>query len=136
MSLCDFVLSENEKGTPMNTSHDDLRNQLKFLGFDHVDKTFEQMTTKHSRCSQEIRTNYLMYFLRPIMIRHSQEQKYRGTNTTLMSLPPKVSRAEFMSSTSICHMLSVYSLMSISASTVRSILMMGYFRRKGMKLLT
>jgi hypothetical protein len=31
-----------------------------------------------------------MYFLRPIMMRHSQEQKYRGTSTTLMSLPPKV----------------------------------------------
>jgi hypothetical protein len=31
-----------------------------------------------------------MYLLRPLIIRHSQNQMYKGTKTTLMSLPPKV----------------------------------------------
>ena len=30
------------------------------------------------------------FLMRSIMMRHSQNQKYTGTNTTLMSLPPKV----------------------------------------------
>lgn len=71
----------------MNTCHNDLKNQLKFLGFEHVEKIFSAMNSNGS----EIDMDRLMYFLRPIMMRHSQEQKYRGTTTTLMSLPPKVS---------------------------------------------
>lgn len=73
----------------MNTSICDLKNQLKFLGFEQVDKIFEAIGDG-SR-TKGIDMNLLMYFLRPIMMRHSQEQKYRGTSTTLMSLPPKVS---------------------------------------------
>ena len=73
----------------MNTNHDDLKNQLKFLGFEHVEKLLTEIgikKSKHNRTDM----NLLMYFLRPIMMRHSQGQKYRGTSTTLMSLPQKV----------------------------------------------
>jgi hypothetical protein len=31
-----------------------------------------------------------LLLMRTVMIRHSQNQQYRGTSTTLMSLPPKV----------------------------------------------
>jgi hypothetical protein len=34
---------------------------------------------------------HFVFFLRNVMIRHTHKQKYRGTDTTLMSLPPKVS---------------------------------------------
>ncbi len=73
----------------MNTSPNDLVNQLKFLGFEHVDKTFKEMKVSRNRRSG-FDSELLMYFLRPIMMRHSQDQKYLGTSTTLMSLPPKV----------------------------------------------
>ena len=33
----------------------------------------------------------MRFLLGSVMIRHSQKQKYRGTDTTLMSLPTKVS---------------------------------------------
>jgi hypothetical protein len=81
-----FSLVKNRKGTPMNTSYYDLKNQLKFLGFEHVEKVFDSLC----RGKKEADFDLLMYFLRPIMMRHSQEQKYRGTSTTLMSLPQKV----------------------------------------------
>jgi len=75
----------------MNTSHDDLKNQIRFLGYEHVANIFNALYSKKSyRGKKEIDSKLLMYFLRPIMMRHSQEQKYRGTSTTLMSLPPKV----------------------------------------------
>ena len=40
----------------------------------------------------EANMQLLVFFLRPIMIRHAQGQTYRGTTTTLMSLPPKTER--------------------------------------------
>ena len=86
----------------MNTSHCDLKNQLKFLGFEHVDKIFENIGVQ-SRSRREVDMNLLMYFLRPIMMRHSQEQKYRGTSTTLMSLPPKVIIRYRVEVASSCH---------------------------------
>eukprot|EP00531_Pseudo-nitzschia_arenysensis_P016699 CAMPEP_0116122050 /NCGR_PEP_ID=MMETSP0329-20121206/4012_1 /TAXON_ID=697910 /ORGANISM="Pseudo-nitzschia arenysensis, Strain B593" /LENGTH=1515 /DNA_ID=CAMNT_0003615881 /DNA_START=43 /DNA_END=4590 /DNA_ORIENTATION=+ len=80
-------------GTPMNTSPGDLINQLKFLGFEHVDKMFKEMgVSKNRRSNSHFNSELLMYLLRPIMMRHSQEQQYRGTSTTLMSLPPKTER--------------------------------------------
>ena len=75
----------------MNTKIQDLKNQLKFLGFEHVDTSFNRIYSSQRRGKKEANMDLLMYFLRPIMMRHSQEQKYRGTSTTLMSLPPKVS---------------------------------------------
>ena len=85
--------ANTNSGTPMNTSHDDLKNQIRFLGYEHVPNIFNALYSKRSysgRGKKEIDSKLLMYFLRPIMMRHSQEQKYRGTSTTLMSLPPKV----------------------------------------------
>jgi len=83
-------------GTPMNTDVSDLKNQLKFLGFEHVDKSFNQIYyyTRSNNGKKEIDMDRLLYYLRPIIMRHSQEQKYRGTATTLMSLPPKTERKE------------------------------------------
>jgi len=84
-------------GTPMNTSYGDLKNQLKFLGFEHLEKTFIAMNyniTRHNKPMHDM--SLITYFLRPIMMRHSHKQKYRGTSTTLMSLPPKTERKEIV----------------------------------------
>jgi hypothetical protein len=70
-----------------------LKNQLKFLGFEHVEKLFTGLCRGGPKGKREAKTELLIYFLRPIMMRHSQEQKYRGTSTTLMSLPPKVNHS-------------------------------------------
>ncbi|MGK3741909.1 MAG: hypothetical protein ACI90V_008763, partial [Bacillariaceae sp.] len=72
-------------GTPMNTKINDLKNQLKFIGIEHVDSMFEILQNKY-----DYDIDALMYLLRPLIIRHSQNQMYKGTKTTLMSLPPKV----------------------------------------------
>lgn len=74
----------------MNTSLADLKNQFRFLGFEHVEKLFSNLVTTHGRGNRNVEIDNLMYLLRPIMMRHSQQQKYRGTSTTLMSLPKKV----------------------------------------------
>ena len=79
----------------MNTSHYDLKNQLKFLGFEHIEKTFLALHYPCTINNKMLMNELIAYFLRPIMMRHSHEQKYRGTSTTLMSLPPKVSYLEF-----------------------------------------
>lgn len=80
-------------GTPINTDFKDLKNQLKFLGFEHVDKTMDSIYSSSGRRGRvEADMQLLMFFLRPIMIRHAQGQTYRGTTTTLMSLPPKTER--------------------------------------------
>jgi hypothetical protein len=71
--------------TPMNTKINDLKNQLKFIGIEHVDSMFEILQNKY-----DYDIDALMYLLRPLIIRHSQNQMYKGTKTTLMSLPPKV----------------------------------------------
>ena len=72
-------------GTPMNTVVKDLKNQLKFIGVD-IDSWFDSLLDHKT----EYDINALMYLLRPLMMRHSQRQRYTGTKTTLMSLPPKV----------------------------------------------
>lgn len=91
-------------GTPVNTSLNDLRNQLKFIGLEDVDEMFSIFsssvfahTDDRSRRNEDPyarRDNrdfgHFMFLMRCIMIRHSQNQTYRGTTTTLMSLPPKV----------------------------------------------
>jgi hypothetical protein len=91
-------------GTPVNTSFKDLKNQLKFIGIENVDEMFQVFTGtafRHTKdqCVSRKDGDYhwddrvfghFMFLLRCIMIRHTQTQKYRGTATTLMSLPPKV----------------------------------------------
>jgi hypothetical protein len=91
----------------VNTSLNDLKNQLKFIGIQDVSAMFElfgRSTCKHTRDQAAMRgdraftpsvgpsVGHFTFSMRSIMMRHSQNQKYRGTSTTLMSLPPKVSR--------------------------------------------
>ena len=90
----------------MNTSHCDLKNQLKFLGFEHVDRMFQMIGSGSLR---NVDMSHLLYLLRPIMMRHSQEQKYRGTSTTLMSLPPKVRHSNQHKVTSSYHHCNIIS---------------------------
>ena len=115
---CDAVMNliaDNKwlvSGTPINTTVNDLKNQMKFLGIQHSSAIMELFrgsffrdigdpSTRKSMTKLEIPGRGAFNFLmRNIMIRHSQAQKYTGTNTTLMSLPPKVSKivsfTEFM----------------------------------------
>ncbi|CAJ1949444.1 unnamed protein product [Cylindrotheca closterium] len=79
-------------GTPVSTSMFDLINQLKLLGIESVDEMIRNCCDKPSsrNTNQYIRRpGKLLFLLRNVMIRHTQKQCYRGTNTTLMSLPPK-----------------------------------------------
>ena len=92
-------------GTPVCTSLSDLKNQLKFIGIENVEamfKTFSrlmehtgdrsQSSRRGSRLSHGRVLGHFMFMMRAVMIRHSQQQKYNGTNTTLMQLPPKTQR--------------------------------------------
>ena len=87
-------------GTPVNTSVKDLRNQLKFIGIEHVDDIFriccegEFSYGRHRRGSGDMieAPSQLLFFLRSLVMRHTQRQCYRGTQTTLMSLPAKSER--------------------------------------------
>jgi len=82
-------------GTPVNTSLQDLKNQLKFIGMEDVDSYFSRFySSYHGRRNQEIsRPGHLIFMLRNIMMRHTQKQRYRNTKTTLMSLPVKTERS-------------------------------------------
>jgi hypothetical protein len=98
------LVPRSSAGTPVNTSLNDLRNQLKFIGLEDVDEMFSIFsstvfvhTNDSSRRNRDPyfrRDNrdfgHFMFLMRCLMIRHSQKQTYRGTKTTLMSLPPKV----------------------------------------------
>jgi glycine cleavage system pyridoxal-binding protein P len=79
----------------VNTSFKDLKNQLKFLGVENVDAMFSVFLKQQSRNrgGEEFDAGKLLFFLRNLMIRHTQKQTYRGTTTTLMSLPAKVSQS-------------------------------------------
>ena len=85
-------------GTPINTSIKDLSNQFEFLGLQDEARCLDHFFDFGSGRSRALNfrefksDNPGFLFLRKIMIRHSQQQKYRGTNTTLMSLPPKTER--------------------------------------------
>ncbi len=101
----------------MNTSLTDLKNQFRFLGFEHVEKVFGNLISSYAgRGNRSVEIDNLLYLLRPIMMRHSQQQKYRGTSTTLMSLPKKVNQFEgtkivlqslcsFLANTVICYFI-------------------------------
>jgi hypothetical protein len=102
-SLLIILVSIHFPGTPVNTSLNDLKNQLKFIGIQDVSAMFDlfgRSTCKHTRDQAAMRgdrafvpsVGHFTFLMRSIMMRHSQNQTYRGTSTTLMSLPPKVSR--------------------------------------------
>lgn len=82
-------------GTPVNTSIKDLKSQFKFIGIENVDAMFAKFCSdSRKRESGEIgEPHELLFFLRSVMMRHTQKQTYRGTGTTLMSLPPKTERS-------------------------------------------
>jgi hypothetical protein len=76
---------------------------MKFIGLEDVDEMFGVFTRTAFRHTNDQsvprRMGYgseyrkigpFMFLLRCIMMRHTQKQTYRGTTTTLMSLPPKV----------------------------------------------
>jgi SNF2 family DNA or RNA helicase len=84
-------------GTPINTSVLDLKSQLSFLGIENVQSLFNMFcNTRNYAYSSEGDIGSpaeLLFFLRNIMMRHAQKQTYRGTYTTLMSLPAKAERS-------------------------------------------
>ena len=88
-------------GTPMNTSVLDLTNQFKFLGIEHPE---ELLRAAHSSASRKSAPRHfsnagslMTFVLGGIMMRHTQNMKYRGTTTTLMQLPKKVSYLDCVS---------------------------------------
>jgi hypothetical protein len=91
------MLLTSLSGTPLDTSVSDLANQFKFLGVEHADEIIRSVDWSSGRSGRQQISNHtlqngkLQFLLGGIMMRNSQKQKYRGTETTLMSLPRKVS---------------------------------------------
>lgn len=95
-------------GTPISTSINDLSNQLRLIGFEDVSEYFsifrktvmllvndrENKKGRGRRGSyssdQDKKMGKFLFFMRNLMIRHTKHQKYAGTDTELMALPPKV----------------------------------------------
>lgn len=69
----------------------DLANQFKFLGIEYADELIRSVDGRGGRNPVDPNPELIQFLLGGIMMRHSQKQKYRGTETTLMSLPKKVS---------------------------------------------
>jgi hypothetical protein len=114
-SACMNLVADHKwlvSGTPVSSSFNDLKNQLKFIGLledvDEMFRTFAVTALKHAndpgrskkRGRKQSRDDRAFgpftFMMRNIMIRHTHNQKYTGTTTTLMSLPPKVSENESM----------------------------------------
>lgn len=92
-------------GTPVCTSLNDLKNQLKFIGIENVEGLFKGFARlmehtsdraggrgRRGKASGRV-IGHFLFFIRAVLIRHAQQQKYRGTDTTLMQLPPKTHRS-------------------------------------------
>ncbi|KAG7344196.1 DNA/RNA helicase, superfamily II, SNF2 family protein [Nitzschia inconspicua] len=86
-------------GTPMSTDPLQMKNLFKFIGIEESEKMFSLISRGRSSSRGGRWKNYesydaslLMSLLRPIVLRYSQNQSYRGTGTTLMSLPPMKKR--------------------------------------------
>lgn len=90
-------------GTPINTSVRDLKNQLKFIGIEHVEKTFrrfEPLWTSHiegnGSCWRNSSSCYkspfgsFLFFMRGLIIRHSIKMKRCHDSRSLVPLPEKV----------------------------------------------
>ena len=99
----DLFPTHGLSGTPMNTSVLDLTNQFKFLGIEHPEELLRAAhPSAHSKLARrqsiDIPDCRMMTFvLGGIMMRHTQNMKYRGTSTTLMQLPKKVSYLDCVS---------------------------------------
>lgn len=86
-----YSIATLSSGTPLNTSFKDLVNQFKFLGIEDADEMIRAVGGTGGRRPTDPVAWKIQFLLGNIMMRHSQKQKYRGTETTLMSLPKKVS---------------------------------------------
>lgn len=99
-----IFLTRECPGTPVCTSLLDLKNQLGFLGVEHLNayiNTFRASAFQRTNDQQRMGRKYqcstdphdigpFAFFMRSLLMRHTQSQKYLGTETTLMSLPNKV----------------------------------------------
>jgi hypothetical protein len=77
---------------------------MKFVGLEDVDQVFHEFKNRvfdpldpleyrrieRKKYPDERKLGHFVFLMRSVMIRHSQNQQYRGTSTTLMSLPTKV----------------------------------------------
>jgi len=110
------IAAENKwcvTGTPINTAITDLKNQLKFIGVDHVDHYFRKcdaLWLNHSLNAprklgrshdffsslKEAPIGNFLFLFRAILMRHTMKMTSRGTNTDLMSLPPKSERTVYV----------------------------------------
>ena len=102
-------------GTPINTRVQDLKNQVSFIGIDHVDAMFRLFaasmhyhngsggkgTRRRSVRDHEVspfgsvkdhEVGPFSFLMRPILMRHTMEQRCRQSNHDLMALPNKVER--------------------------------------------
>ena len=78
-------------GTPISSTIKDLKNQLNFLGIQSIESIFK--TFREGKSGDVGSPGEMLFFLRNILMRHTQAMKYRGTDTTLMSLPAKTERS-------------------------------------------
>ena len=92
-------------GTPMNTSLNDLKGQMNFIGMDNVPSLFKMFADKmsddlfgkksrrnrsYSDQSRVKKAGDFLFLMRNITIRHSIKQQRISSGTDLMSLPDKV----------------------------------------------
>ena len=114
----EFLMSTLRTGTPVSSTLLNLKAQLKLLGIDSVDEMFRAVPAlmatprrgSYNHVDSEGMAN-LYFLMRGLMMRHSQKQKYRGTSTTLMSLPPKVRSQTyplFEASKSLCQPIYIF----------------------------
>jgi len=90
-------------GTPMNTSLNDLKGQMNFIGMDNSNQLFKIFAEKmsHDLFGKKSRRNHFesnrcvkkagdfLFLMRNIVIRHSIKQQRISSGTDLMSLPNK-----------------------------------------------
>ena len=85
----------------MNTTLNDLKGQLSFLGLENLGSIFTNLknndmssqfnrSKKRAWLSSKNDVGRCLFLLRNIMMRHSIQMKSRTENRSLMSLPPKV----------------------------------------------
>jgi hypothetical protein len=100
-SPCLSFPSLHSTGTPINTSINDLSNQLKFLGIQDFSLMMNQFKQNVCNTGSKSRWRYVhdrptpaigvfSFLMRSVMMRHTQSMKYANTATTLMSLPALV----------------------------------------------
>jgi len=72
----------------------DMKNQLQVVGVEDVYRMFQRAPRYSFEIGLRLASlGNLQFLLRNTMVRHTQKQLYRGTNTTLMSLPPRTERS-------------------------------------------